>query len=80
MSRSEAVYLRVIQDVIEKTHQRFVEHYGGDSKLAQMQTIWKLKMVNSGVIPAAHVTPVVRNVHPKGVSVLTHVHDVAKQK
>ncbi|XP_052185486.1 transcription initiation factor IIA large subunit-like [Diospyros lotus] len=50
-STTSAVYIHVIEDVINKVREEFVNNGGpGEGVLSELQAIWELKMMQAGVI------------------------------
>ncbi|XP_021894528.1 transcription initiation factor IIA large subunit-like isoform X2 [Carica papaya] len=48
---TSAVYIHVIEDVINKVREEFVNNGGpGDSVLTELQAMWEMKMMQAGVI------------------------------
>ncbi len=75
-STTSSVYIQVIEDVINKVRDEFVNNGGpGEGVLSELQGIWELKMMQAGAI----LGPIERSAIPKtttpGGGVAT-VHDL----
>ncbi|KAL9235344.1 hypothetical protein vseg_010108 [Gypsophila vaccaria] len=74
-STTSAVYIHVIEDVIEKVREEFVSETGpGEKVLQELQSLWELKMMHAGAVLPQHERPVVQKTVP-GAGV-TPVHDL----
>lgn len=73
---TSSVYIRVIEDVINKVREEFVTVNGpGESVLNELQGIWEVKMMQAGVVCG----PIDRSSAPKQTtpgSAITPVHDL----
>ncbi|KAJ4954629.1 hypothetical protein NE237_011412 [Protea cynaroides] len=67
-----AVYLHVVDAVVTKLREDFINDGVDDSPLTELQRLWELKMMHCGVIQG----PIERNSAPKGSGVPTPVHDL----
>ncbi|XP_074567850.1 transcription initiation factor IIA large subunit-like isoform X1 [Curcuma longa] len=66
-----AVYIQVVDDVISKIRDEFINFGAGESALAELQAMWEMKMVQAGAIPGNIERPAPqKNVAP------TPVHDL----
>ncbi|KAK9734727.1 hypothetical protein RND81_04G159600 [Saponaria officinalis] len=77
-STTSAVYIQVIEDVIEKVREEFVSETGpGEKVLQELQSLWELKMMHAGAVLPQHERPVVPKTVPgmPGAGV-TPVHDL----
>lgn len=64
-SMTSTVYVSVIEDVINKVRDEFVNNGGpGESVLSELQGIWEMKMVQAGVVTG----PIERSIAPKQTS------------
>ncbi|XP_074295045.1 transcription initiation factor IIA large subunit-like [Silene latifolia] len=74
-STTSAVYIHVIEDVIEKVREEFVSDTGpGEKVLHELQSLWELKMMNAGAVLPRHERPMVQK--PPVVPGVTPVHDL----
>ncbi|KAM7496508.1 hypothetical protein LguiA_020922 [Lonicera macranthoides] len=74
-STTSGVYIHVIEDVISKVREEFVNNGGpGDSVLSELQGIWELKMMQAGAI----LGPIDRSAASKPTpgGPITPVHDL----
>nr|GMD69376.1 transcription initiation factor IIA large subunit-like [Ipomoea batatas] len=74
-SNTSNVYIHVIEDVINKVRDEFINNGGpGESVLNELQGIWEMKMMQAGAI----LGPIERNSAPKAVpgGPITPVHDL----
>ncbi|CAK9187876.1 unnamed protein product [Ilex paraguariensis] len=74
-STTSNVYVQVIEDVINKVREEFVNNGGaGESVLNELQGLWELKMVQAGAI----LGPIDRSSGPKPTpgGAITPVHDL----
>lgn len=76
-STTSSVYIQVIEDVINKVRDEFVNNGGpGEGVLSELQGIWELKMMQAGAI----LGPIERSAVPKtttpGGGVVATVHDL----
>ncbi|XP_074588263.1 transcription initiation factor IIA large subunit-like [Curcuma longa] len=66
-----AVYIQVVDDVISKIRDEFINEGAGESALAEIQAIWEMKMMQAGAISGNIERPAAqKNVAP------TPVHDL----
>ncbi|KAL2898925.1 TFIIA-alpha and beta-like factor [Bienertia sinuspersici] len=74
-STTSAVYIHVIEDVIEKVREEFVAEGGpGEKVLQELQGLWELKMMQAGAVLQPSERPQVPKATP-GAGV-TPVHDL----
>ncbi|KAE9593268.1 hypothetical protein Lal_00029113 [Lupinus albus] len=74
-STASQVYIQVIEDVVNKVRDEFVNNGGpGDEVLKELQAMWESKMIQAGVI----LGPIVRSSAPKPTpgGPITPVHDL----
>lgn len=73
-STTSTVYIQVIEDVVNKVREEFVNNGGpGDGVLSELQGLWEMKMMQAGVI----LGPIERSSAPKTTpGVITPVHDL----
>ncbi|KAK4366381.1 hypothetical protein RND71_014261 [Anisodus tanguticus] len=74
-STTSNVYIHVIEDVISKVRDEFINNNGpGESILNELQGLWELKMMQAGAI----LYPIERNSAPKATpgGPITPVHDL----
>ncbi|KAJ4977651.1 hypothetical protein NE237_008431 [Protea cynaroides] len=71
---TSAVYIQVVEDVINKIRNEFVEGGPGESVLNELQALWEIKMMHCGVITG----PIERSSGQKPVAggPITPVHDL----
>ncbi|XP_043693632.1 transcription initiation factor IIA subunit 1-like [Telopea speciosissima] len=67
-----AVYLNVVDAVVNKLREEFINEGVDESVLTELQGLWELKMVQCGVIDG----PIERNSASRGSGVPTPVHDL----
>ncbi|XP_010262269.1 PREDICTED: transcription initiation factor IIA large subunit-like isoform X1 [Nelumbo nucifera] len=67
-----AVYLHVVDAVVSKLRDEFINEGVDDSVLNELQGLWELKMMQCGVVQG----PIERNSAPRGSGVPTPVHDL----
>lgn len=69
-----AVYLHVIDDVINKVRDEFINSGAGEGVLNELQALWEMKMLQCGAISSnTERPPVQKQVAPGGI---TPVHDL----
>ncbi|KAL9228706.1 hypothetical protein vseg_004257 [Gypsophila vaccaria] len=74
-STTSAVYIHVIEDVVEKVRDDFVSESGpGEIVLQELLSLWEAKMMHAGAVLPQHERPVVQKV-VQGAGV-TPVHDL----
>ncbi|XP_044506584.1 transcription initiation factor IIA large subunit-like [Mangifera indica] len=71
-STTSTVYIRVIEDVVSKVRDEFVNGGPGESVLNELQGIWEMKMMQAGVVSG----PIDRSSVPKPAPGVTPVHDL----
>ncbi|XP_027181431.1 transcription initiation factor IIA large subunit-like isoform X1 [Coffea eugenioides] len=72
-STTSNVYIHVIDDVINKVREEFINNGGpGESVLTELQGLWELKMMQAGAI----LGPIERSSAPKATPGVTPVHDL----
>ncbi|WCJ20470.1 Transcription factor IIA alpha/beta subunit [Euphorbia peplus] len=74
-STTSSVYIHVIEDVINKVREEFINNGGpGESVLNELQGLWEMKMMQAGVVCG----PIERSTAPKPVpgGPITPVHDL----
>ncbi|XP_048231692.1 transcription initiation factor IIA large subunit isoform X2 [Ricinus communis] len=71
---TSTVYIHVIEDVVNKVRDEFINNGPGETVLNELQAIWELKMMQAGVICG----PIERSSGAKTVpgGVITPVHDL----
>lgn len=67
-----SVYLQVIEDVISKVRDEFINTGAGESVLAELQAIWEARMIQCGVISPNMERPSLQ----KQTGPITPVHDL----
>ncbi|XP_074290387.1 transcription initiation factor IIA large subunit-like [Silene latifolia] len=76
-STTSAVYLHVIEDVIEKVRDEFVSETGpGENVLQELLTLWEMKMMQAGAVLPRHERPVPPPKTMPMVPGVTPVHDL----
>ncbi|KAL3518149.1 hypothetical protein ACH5RR_020738 [Cinchona calisaya] len=72
-SSTSTVYIHVIEDVINKVREEFINNGGpGESVLNELQGLWEMKMMQAGAI----LGPIERSSAQKGTPGVTPVHDL----
>lgn len=72
-STTSNVYIHVIEDVINKVREEFINNGGpGESVLTELQGLWEMKMMQAGAI----LGPIERSSAPKATPGVTPVHDL----
>ncbi|XP_068643513.1 uncharacterized protein [Aristolochia californica] len=73
MASVSAVYIHVVEDVINKVRDEFLGVGVGENVLNELQGLWEMKMIQCGAING----PIERSVAPKGnAGAITPVHDL----
>ncbi|XP_057536067.1 transcription initiation factor IIA large subunit-like [Amaranthus tricolor] len=74
-STTSAVYITVIEDVIEKVREEFMSDGGpGEKALQELQALWELKMMQAGAVLQPSERPAVPKTVPGAA--ITPVHDL----
>ncbi|KAK9279634.1 hypothetical protein L1049_013313 [Liquidambar formosana] len=74
---TSTVYIHVIEDVISKVREEFVNNGGpGESVLSELQGLWEMKMMQAGVICGPIERSSVSKPTPGGPTSTTPVHDL----
>jgi transcription initiation factor TFIIA large subunit len=72
-STTSGVYIHVIEDVITKVRDEFLNNGGpGDTVLGDLQALWEMKMMQAGAI----LGPIDRSASAKSTAGITPVHDL----
>lgn len=66
-----AVYIHVVDDVISKVREEFVNYGAGESVLNELQALWEMKMMQCGALSDVERSSLRKNAAP-----ITPVHDL----